>query len=238
MSNIYVQANEVYRNVSTLRGFTAANFEIVRSQEQLLEKLSVMALIPETVKDLVNLSGIDVKKLASGRISKATTEVITSKTTNDVQLINLFPITNEVYEKVKHLPTVKAICGDPDNKIDFAVHENSRSRFMNGLAMFVARQILIVKFQLGEVLDSKVYRAVDLFRDAYDGKRGMYIAFHQITNKLVAGGIDKDEAKRALVEVCQEKVDRLAEYVRANFGGYLVSAASIVRQNSLLSKGA
>ncbi|WP_232696118.1 hypothetical protein [Brevibacillus daliensis] len=238
MSNVYVQAREIFNNVSSLTGFTPSNFDIVRSQEHLLERLCVMSVNSPTIKDIVRSSGLDIKKLASSKISQVTASVLSNKTAQDVQLVNLFPLTNEVFDKIKSIPTVMKICGDPDNQVDVDVHSSDRMKFMHGLALFVGRQILVVKYKIGEILDGKVHQAVELFLDAYDGTRGMFTAFHQIANKLVAGGLDKDEAKSALVEVSQEKVERLASFVRASFGGYMARVTDSIRENSSLLKGA
>jgi|GEM_PF-4674352 len=239
MSNIYVQAHEAHINVNRLTGFTALNYEIVRTHETLLEKMAVLSLTRSNIKEIIQLAGIgEVGRLASQRISQATNKVISNYTANDIQLVNLYPFTNEVFEEVKHLPSVIKLCGDPENEADYDANEKRRALFIQGLAFFVARQILIFKRRLGQSLDPQVREAVDLWIDAYDGSRGMHIAFHQIANKLVAGGLEPAEAKQELVKVSEEKRERLAAFVRANFGGYLAAPVLTVRHNSRLIKGA
>ncbi|MCG5252567.1 hypothetical protein [Brevibacillus agri] len=237
MNNIYTQALEVQNNISRLSGYSVANYDIVRGQEMLLESMAVKALIYPTIKDIVNSCGLSVKRLASSEISKQTTKVLTRYDAGNIQLINLFSFTNEVYGEIKELPTVTKICGDPANEADYSVNEVNRGRFMNGLAHFVARQILLFKRQLSEIVNEKVARATDLWCEAYDGKKGTFVAFHQIANKLRDGGLEPAEAKDALTEVSQAKVSELAAFLRENFGGgYLSEAAGTVRRNTLARK--
>jgi len=237
MNNIYTQALEVQNNINRLSGYSVANYDIVRSQEMLLEMMAVKALIHPTIKEIIKSCGVPVKRLASSKISEQTTKVLTRYNAGDIQLINLYSFTNEVYGEIKDLPTVVKVCGDPTNEADYSVNEVSRGKFMNGLAYFVARQILLFKRQLSEIINEKVAKAADLWCEAYDGKKGTFVAFHQIANKLRDGGLEPAEAKEALTEVSKAKVAELAAYLHENFGGgYLSEATATVRRNTLARK--
>lgn len=221
--DIFTKAQTIDLEVRALNGIgiNHATISVVVTNETLLERLASLTLMHESISDLFRMCGIAVKRLPVQKISAELNKIFRSLTVHEFQLVGLYGMTTKLFTQVQAFPSVKRICGDPDSVTDSDDKREEKEKFMNGLAYFVARQILLVKTKLCQTIDERVAASSERYLEAVDGRRSMYSGLHQIANKLRDGGLSPAEAKEKIGEVYTARRAELAEQVRKHTGGYL-----------------
>ena len=188
-------SQKVYETVKHIKGNSINALETRISFEKNLEKIAAKAFLHDTIKSILNSTGLDIKRIAHQKISKSLMDILRSKTADEVELTFLYPFTMKLYEEIQDFPTVKAVCGDRENIAQYLVKKEKRKLFLDALALFVGRQILICKHLMGTTISDDVDNATSRFLHRYNVTRSLYMAIHQSANKYVSGEISADELK-------------------------------------------
>lgn len=231
MNNMYMKAQRVQEEINTLTGFSATTMRIVMTNEQLLESMTCTTFVFDKLTDIFRACGITEKRLPTQRISAEFNKMLTCMSVNDIQLVNLLSLTDGLFKRIERFPTVERICGKADSEAERSLKQKESAMFKNGLAYFAARQVLIIKYKIGQVLEPSAAKAAERFLELTDGRRSMFAGLHQIANKLASGGLSPKDAKEGIEVIYRQGHRELAQGIRAQHGGYLGKVSLALKPN-------
>lgn len=218
MNNIYQESKD-YKDL-IVRNEDEDNFVKVERFELMIEENAALVFTFPNDKRIFEYFGISkCGRLATPAISKKTEDILRDYRLQRARLINLFDITNDVFDEIKEYPSVK-------NKIKT---EKDKELFIKSLSYFVSRHILIHRCKLGKLTNPYMKEMVNDFLDISNAERGMFQGIHQISNKLVEGGLSPKSAMNELRDVVLMRREDLAKKAIAYNGGYLGNATKMLQ---------
>ncbi|MGG1663074.1 hypothetical protein [Brevibacillus sp. NRS-1366] len=228
MNNIYQEAKD-YKEL-IVRNEEEDNFQKIDRFDTMIEESAVLVFAFPNEKSIFEYFDVPkCGKLALPAISRKTDEVLKAYKMQRVRLIHLHDITEDVYEEIKDYPSVK-------NKIKT---NTDRECFIKALAYFVARHVLVHRYRVGKIINCEVKELIGDFLDLTNADRGRFQGMHQISNKLLEGGLSPRGAMEELKCVIWTRKEELAKKAIAYNGGYLGKASKELQmtdnENELLS---
>ena len=209
-------SKQVYETVRFIKGDSISSLKSRIAFEENLEKIVSRAFLHDTIKSILNSTGLEIKRIAYQKISKALMDILRTKRADKVELIYLYPLTVQLFRAIEDFPTVKAVCGDKDNKAQYSLKEESRKMFLDALALFVGRQVLICKHLMGTMISKDVDIATNRFLHRYNVTRSLYMAIHQAANKFIAGKISVDELKEIISSIAEQDYENIRNFIKTN----------------------
>lgn len=217
---LYNQAANINEQLSKIKVFNTNTLEIYTKNEETLELYSQGVFAYKNDKEFfTRINGVR-KNMGVIHISKAIGTVLAEIDADAIQLIYLKDYTDRAYEKIKHFNTVKQICGDPDDEAEYSLNEDKRNQFIEGLTMFVAKQVFTYKLALNTIVNERIKGAVDRMVGIKDRTRTLHAATWQIANVLKDRGMSPNEVKRKVLELYSKTDEELRLMAKNNQWGY------------------
>lgn len=229
-NNLYLEAGRMNKAVSGLP-VNIHLIDVMKSNENTLEIMSQGVFGYEKDGDFFSYIAGTTKRMALGKISKEIENVLKSKNTSNVQLLHLADYTDEVYEQIKKFPTVKKVCGNPDDEAEFISMEENRDMFKNALAHFIARQLFVYKLNFNSIVNSEIREAVKGFVERRDRTKTLHHVSWQTAKTFKDGGLDIKQVTSRIFNVFTEGNKKLQEQARSYGMGYLQKQSDNILQN-------
>lgn len=188
--------------------------------EKMLEDTAVLVFTIDQDREIFRTVGVQkCGKLAVGSISRVINEYLIEQKMNKLRLLNLQEITNDIFENISHYPSVQKVLENSYNEAPFIV----------GLSYYIARHIIIRRYQLGLLKTPDFKEVVGIYLDIRNSKTGNFVGLHQIANKLIYGGVSPKLAMEELKTIFSAKRSELSRIAIAYNGGYLSKQSETLR---------
>lgn len=225
--NLYQESNRIKEVVDSLE-MSIHSYKVMMQHEETLEVMGQIVFGYEKDTDFFYYL-TQSKKTATGKISECIKRLLLSQNVQSIQLINLGKFADAVYEMIKEYPTVKKVCGDPNDEAELSKMQDNREEFMNALTHFIARQLYIYKYYFKQIMNPEIEGMIEKFIELRDRTRTLHAVSWQTAKTYAGNGLSVSQVTQIISDLFKEESKELAKKAKENHLGYLQKQAELIK---------
>lgn len=224
--NLYQESKRVKEIVDAME-MSIHSYKVMMQHEETLEVMGQIVFGYEKDTDFFYYI-TQSKKTATGKISECIKKLLLSQNVQSIQLINLGKFTESVFEMIKGYPTVKKVCGDPNDEAELSKMQDKRDEFKNALAHFIARQLYIYKYYFKQIMNPEIEGMIEQFIELRDRTKTLHAVSWQTAKTFAGAGLSVKDVTNIIFDLFTEESKVLAEKAKKNHQGYLQKQSELI----------